>query len=110
MSRWLTATTARRRPAKDPSLGHSALKPISELPFVLRCQGEGSPDGAIFSSNGSDADPWFSCARGCGGRSNQSGSGGGGAAAVTGGRGVPESRIVPDDRDLPGGYCLGWRI
>src|SRR5215218_707330 len=32
------------------------LEDSASLPFVLRCQGEGSPDGAIFLSNGSDVD------------------------------------------------------
>ena len=46
-------------------------------------------------------------APGCGGRSYQSDSGEGGVASTAGGRGVAESRVVPEDADLPGARAAG---
>jgi hypothetical protein len=68
-----------------------------------RRAGTGKDHGAIFSSECSvgDAFPFDTCSRG--GRSNQSGGGGSGAAVTAGARGVSESRVEPGDRDLPGG-------
>src|ERR671912_2189897 len=80
--------------------------PKPTLRAVSACRaGNGEGHGAISFSKCRVAFPSDTC--NCGGRSNQSGGGGEGAATTARARGVSESRVVPEDRGLPGDRASG---